>query len=345
MSVASAAKGQSSDYPAQDTDQKIRDLAAGKRVLTVEGDAVLALAEMLDDTFCEAVSILAHPGNETPRGRVIITGMGKSGHVGNKIAATLASTGTPAQYVHPGEASHGDLGMITERDAILALSNSGETKELNDIFAYAKRFTIPLVAITAKAESTLARVADVVLTLPPHKEAATMGLAPTTSTTLSMALGDALAVALLERRGFTASDFRMFHPGGKLGRQLQRLSNIMHQGDSLPLIDAGAKMDEAILTMTSKGFGVVGVTDAQTGAMIGIITDGDLRRHMASNLTEQAVSDVMTRNPITGHKDDMASETLAKLNKLRKNAIYILDDADRPMGIVTLHDLLRQGVA
>lgn len=330
---------------ARDDTARERDLTAGRRVLSQEAEAVAALAETLDTRFCDALDILEAPSAESPRGRVIVTGMGKSGHVGRKIAATLASTGTPAQYVHPAEASHGDLGMITERDAILALSNSGETKELSDILEFSERFRIPLIAITAQSESTLARIADVALILPPHREAATMGLAPTTSTTLSIALGDALAVALLERKGFTASDFRLFHPGGKLGRQLQRVGDLMHVGDEIPLITVDQNMAGAMITMTSKHFGVVGVTDPSSGALVGIITDGDLRRHMAPDLTEKPVVDVMTRDPVTAGPEDMASQILAVLNERRITAIFIVDSDNRPRGIVHIHDFLRQGVA
>lgn len=342
--MTSMAESSRSGVGSKHQDRREQDLVAGRRVLHLEADAVKVLAGALDERFCDAIEILASPGLESPRGRVVVTGMGKSGHVGRKIAATLASTGTPSQYVHPAEASHGDLGMITERDAILALSNSGETQELSDVLAHAKRFGIPVVAMTAKPESTLARVADVPLILPNQPEAATMGLAPTTSTTMSIALGDALAVALLERKGFTESDFRMFHPGGKLGRQLETLRHLMHTGDELPLVRSDVLMDQAVLTMTSKHFGVLGVVD-EAGVLIGVVTDGDLRRHMSPKLTEMPVCDVMTGDPITARADAMAGETLAQMNARRITAVFVVDARGMPEGIVHIHDFLRHGVA
>ena len=278
------------------------------------------------------------------RGRVIVTGMGKSGHVGRKIAATFASTGTPASYVHPGEASHGDLGMIMPEDIILALSWSGETAELADIISYSRRFSVPLVAITSSAESTLGREADIALVLPKATEACPNGLAPTTSTTMQIALGDALAVALLEARGFTAEDFRQYHPGGKLGARLTFVRNLMHSGDAVPLIRSGASMAEAILEMTAHGFGCVGVTDAE-GTLIGIVTDGDLRRHMRPDLTTLSVDQVMSKRPRVISGDDLAVEALEMLNSNRITAVLVTDQNRRPVGIVHMHDLLRLGVA
>eukprot|EP00752_Nemacystus_decipiens_P015279 g13612.t1 len=319
-------------------------MEAGRRVLRLESAALAACADALDGAFAQAVRILGETDGGRRSGRVVVTGMGKSGHVGRKIAATFASTGTPSQFVHPAEASHGDLGMITERDAVLALSNSGETPELSDVLSYAKRYEIPIVAITARADSTLARVAAVALVLPDQPEAATMGLAPTTSTTMAMALGDALAVALLERKGFTASDFRLFHPGGKLGRQLARVGDLMHPLEETPLIGPDAPMQEALIVMTSKHFGCVGVTDA-AGALVGVITDGDLRRHMAPDLVSRRAGEIMTGTPITVAADKMASETLALMNARKITALFVVDAARRPVGIVHVHDFLRAGVA
>ncbi len=320
------------------------DLDAGRRVLRLESAALAACADALDGAFEAAVRILGESELGTRSGRVVVTGMGKSGHVGRKIAATFASTGTPSQFVHPAEASHGDLGMITERDAILALSNSGETPELSDVLSYARRYDIPIVAITARADSTLARIARVALILPDQPEAASMGLAPTTSTTMAMALGDALAVALLERKGFTASDFRLFHPGGKLGRQLARVEDLMHRGDEVPLVAPETGMQDTLLTMTSKHFGCVGIADG-TGELVGIITDGDLRRHMAPDLMGKTAGDIMTARPVTTSGDRMASETLALMNAREITALFVVDDEGRPVGIVHLHDFLRTGVA
>ncbi|MEQ8604980.1 MAG: KpsF/GutQ family sugar-phosphate isomerase [Marivibrio sp.] len=324
--------------------QAVRDLEAGRRVLRLEGAALAACADALDGAFTQAVSLLGDPDRSRRSGRVVVTGMGKSGHVGRKIAATFASTGTPSQFVHPAEASHGDLGMITERDAILALSNSGETPELSDVLSYAKRYEIPIVAITSRADSTLARVASAALVLPDQPEAATMGLAPTTSTTMAMALGDALAVALLERKGFTASDFKLFHPGGKLGRQLARVEDLMHRGEEVPLIGPDAPMQDVLLVMTSKHFGCVGIADAD-GPLQGIITDGDLRRHMSPDLMHRRAGDIMTENPIAIAPDKMASETLALMNGRQITALFVVDRDGRPVGVVHIHDFLRAGVA
>jgi arabinose-5-phosphate isomerase len=339
------AKARTTD--AEDAVQE-RDLAAGRAVLTAEAEALGALAAGLDARFASALDILeaatAETGAGSGPGRVIVSGMGKSGHVGRKIAATLASTGTPAQFVHPGEASHGDLGMITERDAVIAISNSGETWELTDLIQHVKRFRIPLVAITSRAESTLARAADVALVLPDRPEAGAIGLAPTTSTTMTLALGDALSVALLERKGFTAGDFRVLHPGGKLGRQLAKVADFMHCGDELPLVGTGARMDEAVLTITSKHFGCVGIVDGG-GTLCGIITDGDLRRNMARDLTEQAAADVMTRNPVTVTPEMLAAEALNMMNTRKITAVFVVADGGKPAGIVHIHDFLRAGVA
>jgi arabinose-5-phosphate isomerase len=315
------------------------DLAVARQVLRTEATALEALARALDDTLPRALDILTRDGG----GRVIVTGMGKSGHIGRKIAATLASTGTPAQYVHPGEASHGDMGMITAHDAILALSNSGETAELSDVIDYSRRFAIPLVVVTARAESALAQASDLAILLPDAAEACPHGLTPTTSTTMMLALGDAIAVALLERKGFTASDFKTFHPGGKLGRKLLRVADLMHDGDELPLIAIGRAMSEALIVMSTKRFGCVGVMD-DAGRLAGIVTDGDLRRHMEPGLTERLVRDVMTANPRAVRPGMLAGEALRIMNERSITTLFVVDDDRRPAGILHVHDLLRAGV-
>ena len=269
--------------------------------------------------------------------------MGKSGHVGRKIAATLASTGTPAFFVHPSEASHGDLGMITPDDAIMALSWSGETAELKDLIDYSRRFRIGLIAITAVTDSTLGRAADVVLAMPQAREACPHNLAPTTSTLMQAALGDALAIALLESRGFTAIDFSHFHPGGRLGAMLKFVRDIMHTGEEIPLAAVGTRMSEAIAEMTEKTFGCVGITDRR-GDLVGIITDGDLRRHMSANLLDLAVEEVMTPKPRTVRPDQLVSEALELLNSTKKTQLIVVDHG-KPVGVVHFHDLLRAGVA
>ncbi|MCZ8185356.1 MAG: KpsF/GutQ family sugar-phosphate isomerase [Beijerinckiaceae bacterium] len=289
--------------------------------------------------FSEAVRLIA-----SATGRVIVTGMGKSGHVGRKIAATFASTGTAAHFVHPGEASHGDLGMIRNEDVILALSWSGETAELSDIIAYSRRYGVGLVAVTSNPDSTLAVEADIALVLPKVEEACPNGLAPTTSTTMQITLGDALAVALLEARGFTPEDFRTFHPGGKLGAKLAYVRDIMHQGEALPRIVETARMGEAIVEMSSRGFGCVAVVDGE-GRMTGVISDGDLRRHMRPDLTTVPVTEVMTRNPRVVREQTLAVEALDQLNKSKITALFVVDAGQKPVGIVHVHDLLRIGVA
>ena len=319
------------------------DLDAARRVLALESEALTALAASLDDRFAQAVSLLAGA-----TGRVVVSGMGKSGHVGRKIAATLASTGTPALFVHPAEASHGDLGMIVAGDAVLALSNSGETSELADLVGHAKRFGLPLVGITGRAGSTLARAADVALVLPEAPEACPMGLAPTTSTTMQLALGDAVAVALLMRRGFTAADFRVFHPGGKLGARLSRVKDLMHGAAELPLAPPETPMDQAIVAITARRFGCLGV-QGDDGRLLGIVTDGDLRRHLeaggADALLARTAGQVMTRNPRTVRPDTLAAEALREMNARSITALFVVDEADRPVGILHVHDLLRAGVA
>jgi arabinose-5-phosphate isomerase len=317
----------------------VSDLDAARRVLRTEIAGLEALLDELDGSFTAATDILAGV-----KGRITVTGMGKSGHVARKIAATFSSTGTPAQFVHPGEASHGDLGMIAENDAVLALSNSGDTTELTDIIAYAKRFRIPLVAITSGNGSSLAEAAEITLLLPPSAEACPMGLAPTTSTTMMMALGDALAIALLERKGFSADDYRLLHPGGQLGRQLLRVVDIMHAGAMMPLVKRGTGMAEAILVMTAKSFGCVGVVDG-AGKLAGIVTDGDLRRHMGDELLRSTVDAVMSARPKTIHPQKLAAEALGQMNALQITSLFAVDDDWRPLGILHIHDCLRAGVA
>ena len=313
------------------------DLAAAGRVLATEAAALTALAASLDGPFVRACEIVA-----AVSGRVVVSGMGKSGHVGCKIAATLASTGTPSFFVHPAEASHGDLGMITTADAVIALSNSGETPELSDIIAFSRRFKIPLIGITSRPASTLALQSDVALVLPPIPEACPMGLAPTTSTTMMLALGDALAVALLERRGFSAADFRVFHPGGQLGRRLLKVADIMHGGDSLPVVAPQAVMTEVILEMTAKSLGCVGVIGAD-GLLAGIITDGDLRRHLRPDLMSQPAIEVMTRQPKTVAPSLLAAEALRIMNEKSVTSLFVVEQG-RPVGVLHVHDLLRAGV-
>lgn len=316
-----------------------RDIEAARRVLATEIAGLTALAKSLDRAFVEAIDALA-----AVQGRVIVTGMGKSGHIARKIAATLASTGTPALFVHPGEASHGDLGMIAPGDAVIALSNSGDTAELADILAYTRRFRIPLIAMTRRSESALADAADVALVLPASAEACSLGLAPTTSTTMMLALGDAIAVALLERRGFSAEDFQALHPGGQLGQQLLRVADIMHEGAAVPLVKRGASMADTILIITAKSFGCAGVTD-EAGRLIGIITDGDLRRHMGTALLAERVETVMTPTPKTIRPQALAAEALGQMNAQAITSLFVVDDAWRPLGILHIHDLLRVGVA
>jgi arabinose-5-phosphate isomerase len=316
------------------------DLAVARAVLRTEANGLQALATGLEDGFTRAVELLAGV-----TGRVVVSGMGKSGHVGRKVAATLASTGTPALFVHPAEASHGDLGMIVPGDAVLALSNSGETVELADLVAHSRRFGLPLVAITARAESALAKAADVALTLPDAAEACPMGLAPTTSTTMQMALGDALAVALLTRRGFTEADFRQFHPGGRLGTRLQRVRDLMHTDEAVPLALPDTVMDRALLMITEKRFGCLGVVDP-AGRLAGIVTDGDLRRAMGPDLLSRQVGDIMTRSPRTIAPDALAVEALHVMNARERpiTTLFAVDPDGRPVGILHIHDLLRAGI-
>ena len=312
------------------------------RTLDAEGSGIAAITVALQSDlrapFAAGVDLIRNA-----KGRLIVTGLGKSGHIGRKIAATFASTGTPAFFVHAAEASHGDLGMITPEDVILALSWSGEQPEMKNLITYAKRFRIPVIAMTAERESSLAKAADVALTLPKAREACPHNLAPTTSSLMMLALGDALSIALLEGRGFTSVDFSVLHPGGKLGALLKYTRDLMHTGDAVPLKPLGTKMSDALVEMTSKGFGCVGIVDTR-GHIAGIVTDGDLRRHMGPDLMSAVVDEVMTRNPKTIDRDVLAGEALEILNS-SKITTLIVTDANKPVGIVHLHDFLRAGVA
>lgn len=298
-----------------------------------------AFANGLAGPFTRAVEIIGEIS-----GRVIVTGVGKSGHIGAKIAATFASTGTPAFFVHAAEANHGDLGMIAGDDLVLAISKGGESAELKSIISYTRRFSIPLIALTCSERSSLANAADTVLLVPNEQEACPNGLAPTTSTLMQLALGDALAIALLEARGFTAHDFHVFHPGGKLGASLTHVGEIMHTGDQLPLVPKGTSVPEAILVLSRKHFGCVGVLD-EDGRLCGIVTEGDMARNLTRNLSELAVDDIMTRVPKTVKSTALATSALALLNQHNIGALIVIDDDNRPVGLVHFHDLLRIGVA
>ncbi|MFZ4805765.1 MAG: KpsF/GutQ family sugar-phosphate isomerase [Hyphomicrobiaceae bacterium] len=317
-------------------------VAAAVRTVGIEAAGLqamgVALQGPLGAPFAEAVRVLA-----AARGRVIVTGMGKSGHVGQKIAATFASTGTPAFFVHPSEASHGDLGMITREDVILALSWSGETVELKNILTFSRRFAVPLIAVTSRSDSALGKVSDVVLELPRTAEACPHGLAPTTSTTMQLTLGDCLAIALLEAKGFTAHDFKVFHPGGSLGAQLKLVGDLMHKDDRVPLAGEDEPMSQAIVTMTQKSFGCLGIVDGK-GKLVGIITDGDLRRHMGRDLVHATTGEIMTRKPKSIAPEVLASSALEMLNSSRITALFVVVKG-KPVGILHLHDLLRAGVA
>ncbi len=307
-------------------------------VLSSESDALKALGDSLNGDFLKAIETM-----RSCKGRVIVTGMGKSGHVARKIAATLASTGTPSYFVHPSEASHGDLGMIVEGDVVVALSNSGEVAELADIIQYTRRFSIPLIAMTSNPKSTLATSSDVALVLPKTPEACPIGMAPTTSTTMMIALGDALAVVLMEIEGFTAEDFRNFHPGGKLGKKLLRVRDIMRGEADLPLVKESDTMAHVLPVMTQKSLGCAGIVDAK-GRLSGIITDGDLRRHMADNLTSLKASEIMTKAPMTVGPSLLAVEALKLMNDKKRTQVFVVEDG-KPLGILHIHDLLRAGIA
>jgi len=335
MAKTNTQDGKKPSKPHASVDSALRTLDAGAGGVKA---IVAAMQGGLGRSFVAAVDLI-----RGAKGRVIVTGMGKSGHVARKIAATLASTGTPAFFVHPGEASHGDLGMITTDDTIMALSWSGETAELKDLLDYSRRFRIGLIAITAKASSALGKAADVALVLPPAREACPHNLAPTTSSLMQLALGDALAIALLESRGFTAIDFGLLHPGGRLGALLKFARDVMRTGDSVPLVELGTKMSEGLIEMSRKGLGCIGVT-GRGGKLVGVITDGDLRRNMRRDLLEATVDEVMTKSPKTIRPDQLVSETIELINAMKITSLFVIDGS-RPVGIVHIHDLLRAGAA
>ncbi len=311
---------------------------SARRVLKIEADGLRLLSESLDATFSQSIELLA-----SLKGHVVLTGIGKSGHIAHKIAATLSSTGTPAFFVHPTEASHGDLGMITENDAVIALSESGETSELSGVLQYCARRNIPLVAITRNPGSLLGQAARIVLQLPEAEPACPLRLAPTTSTTMMLALGDAIAIALLEKKGFSHEDFKQFHPGGKLGRNLLRVQELMHGVDTLPLVSADTPMLEAILEMSAKGFGCVGVVD-DAGVLSGVITDGDLRRNLTNNLVERDAAAVMSKNPVTVEARLLAVSAVALMNERRITTLFVVDRHKKPVGLLHIHDCLKAGL-
>lgn len=314
------------------------DVAVGRRVLETEAEGLRLLSDSLDARFAEAVETLA-----AAKGRIICAGIGKSGHIARKMAATFASTGAPAQFVHSNEASHGDLGMISRDDVVVMLSKSGASAELADVIAYTRRFSVPLIAITAGTQSALGKAADILLQLPDAPEACGQTKAPTTSTTMTMALGDALAVALIERRGFKADDFKVYHPGGKLGAMLKRARDVMQTGDALPLVETGASLAEALSEISAKGLGCVGIVKNER--LVGMVTDGDLRRLLATGRSAETVNDAMTADPFTANEDDLAASVLATLNTRKFTQVFVTDDAVRPVGVIHLHDLLKAGLA
>ena len=313
-------------------------LETARRVISIETAALSALGDSLGAEFGEAVALLL-----SAKGRVIISGMGKSGHIGRKIAATMASTGTPSYFVHGAEASHGDLGMVTRHDACVLISNSGETAELRDITLYTRRFNIPLIAISSNPDSTLMKAADYKLALPKIPEVCTIGKAPTTSTTLTLALGDALSVAVMEARGFSADEFHTFHPGGKLGTQLSRVADLMHGSRELPVVPSDLPMSDVLLTMTSKGFGVALVLD-DDGKLVGAVTDGDLRRNM-DVLMGKTAGEIASSDPVSVPETTLAAQALALLNERKITTLPGTDAAGKPVGILHIHDLLRAGIA
>lgn len=316
-----------------------KDIISAKETINREIAALRSMESMLDDSLSSVLDLM-----QECKGRVIITGMGKSGHIARKIAATLASTGTPSFFIHPGEASHGDLGMLTVQDIVIAISNGGESKELSDILLYCKRHNIPLIAMTRNPQSTLGKSAEMVLKLPNNGEACPLGLAPTSSTTATLVMGDILAIALMERKGFTATDYKQRHPGGKLGAILCKVSDLMHSGDEMPLVTEDAIMQEALLEMTAKMLGCVGIVDKK-GDLIGMITDGDLRRWMSPNLISEKVTTVMTKNPKTISPDVLAVEAVYTMNNTGKGITNLFAvDGKKPLGLIHIHDCLRAGV-
>lgn len=316
------------------------DIDSAKRTIDKEINALRTMENEFDENLTKALDLL-----QNTKGRVIVTGMGKSGHIARKIAATFASTGTPSFFVHPGEASHGDLGMFTQNDSVIAISNGGESKELSDILVYCKRFNIPLISITKNPESSLGKAGDILLRLPDCGEACPLGLAPTSSTTATIVLGDVLAVALMERKGFSKTDYKQRHPGGKLGAILRKVSDLMHKGDEVPLVGMDTPMQEALLVMTSKMLGCVGIVDSN-GCLQGIITDGDLRRCLSPDVLSKKVSEVMTHNPKTIAPDVLAVEALNTMNNTGKGItqLFVIEN-NKPIGVIHIHDCLRAGVA
>lgn len=315
-----------------------KDIDCAKRTIDREIDTIIKLKESLNETFTQALDVM-----QNAKGRIIITGMGKSGHIGKKIAASLASTGTPSFFVHPAEASHGDLGMITEDDVVVAISNSGESKELVDILNYCKRFGIKLISITKNSESSLGKAGDIVLLLPNNGEACPLGLAPTSSTTATLVLGDILTAGLIERKGFTKSDFNARHPGGKLGSILQKVSDLMHTGSEMPILEENSDMQRVLLEMTSKRLGCVGFINSN-GELTGMLTDGDLRRCLSPQILQEKAINLMTKNPKTISKDVMASEAMKIMHDKKITNIFVLENK-KPIGVIHIHDLLNNGVA
>ena len=310
----------------------------GERVLHIEADAITQMANGMPQDFAAAAQLILGS-----TGRVIVAGIGKSGHIGRKISATLASTGTPSDFLHAAEASHGDLGMVTSDDVCILISNSGETSELGDLIRFTRRFSIPLIGISSNPNSTLMQAADHLLTLPKLPEACAIGMAPTTSTTLTLAMGDALAVAVMEMRGFNSTDFLKFHPGGKLGAQLARVGDLMHEGNALPLVDADTPMTEVLIAMTSKGFGIAATTH-NDGRLNGVITDGDLRRNMGTLMSMKA-GEIANPSPVTVTPDLFAAQALALLNDRKIGALIVVDESGKPVGVLQFHDLMPAGVA
>lgn len=334
------AENTTQDVSVENQDEQL--IASAQRTLDLERSGLEALQTALADGLSQHFAKAVHLMREA-RGRVIVSGIGKSGHIAQKVAATLASTGTPAFFVHPSEAAHGDLGMITRDDVLLAFSWSGETAEFSGLMTYAGRFAVPIISVTSRAESTLAGASAVALVLPQSKEACPHGLAPTTSTAMQLALGDCLAVALLESKGFSATDFKVFHPGGQLGAKLKFVSDIMHSGADLPLAGGAMAMSEALVIMTEKSLGCIGVT-GDSGALVGMITDGDLRRHMGPDMLSLTVAEIMTKNPKTIAPDLLASAALELVNSMSITAVFVVEDG-KPVGLVHVHDLLRSGIA
>lgn len=330
----------------KETPSDHNDLAIGRKAIEVEAEGLKALAQSLDNNFTAAIEAI-HTMKGERRGRLIVAGIGKSGHVAKKIVATLASTGTPSHFVHPGEASHGDLGMVTEHDVVLMISNSGENPELSDLMSYTQRFGITLIGMTSKDDSALAKHADILLLMPKMPEACPNGLAPTTSTTITMALGDALAVALLERMCLTPEQFSIFHPGGKLGKRLMSVAEIMHDLDNIPIMNSEATMDQAILLLTSHNLGCVLISD-DGKTLSGVITDGDLKRHMAPDLLERPVKDIMSANPKTIGQEAMAAKAVNIMTKTPGQyitSLVVLDKNENLVGLIRLQDCLQIGVA